>query len=708
MEAVKQVNFTQAIIYMKILDNGSLVVVDENTAVRFLEIEKLQTISGFKANITHKRYSSNVVCFSSDAKYFVSCSGDAKEAKLYNVKTKKALAKSDRHQGEISCIGIDPKNRYMFSGGDDGKTFAIDIKSGKLAFTLPNHIDTINDIAFSSNSQWIATASYDRKISLFNLAMMTHKFRLKGQSSPVMKLQFLSDFRLLSIDKKNKAIVWNIQSSKVLARLDGIHDDVMQITKSSSDKFLFIGTKLGYILVYELVDYKLIAGRYIKLKNSITSLCFSDIDESLIIGTKNGDLLIYNIFAGEEYIVELLKNKQYSKIEEQIEVNPLLVYTKPYQLLEVLWKKTVSKAKKLLGNNEKNKALSLFNDFKNIPSKNQLIQKLMKEYLEFDKFVLLVKQNKLALAYGLTSRYPAYKDSELYESLELNWKKSFAKAQKYLLEANSNDKIQAILAPYRGIPDKTKLTHELINNVKIYTRFRVVISQKDFKMAFNLIEKNPFLMETTEYTIITNYADKIYIRLHELMQGDNTHLAIKLLNILKDFPDYEEEVSELLADAEIRQKFFDAVEENDLSEAYNILSVSEYLQGTEDGIKLNSLWDDDVEIANAYAAKGDITGISTALKQYIQIDSKRMSLATIFSWSYITQLESALKRKESMSTIEKGIKNYLLYFGYQEQIRCFYDIFKKHYPNTKIDLEHQKKGSLAMWKPIMIVKSILD
>ena len=67
---------------------------------------------------------------------------------------KKALAKIDRHQGAISCVGIDPKSRYVFSGGEDGKTFVLDIKSGKLAFTLPGHVDTINDIAFSYNMYW--------------------------------------------------------------------------------------------------------------------------------------------------------------------------------------------------------------------------------------------------------------------------------------------------------------------------------------------------------------------------------------------------------------------------------------------------------------------------------------------------------------------------------------------------------------------------
>ena len=63
----------------------------------------------------------------------------------------------------------------MFSCGEDGLTFGVDIKSAQLAFTLPRHIDTINDIAFSKSGQWVATASYDKNIAIFNLITMTPK-----------------------------------------------------------------------------------------------------------------------------------------------------------------------------------------------------------------------------------------------------------------------------------------------------------------------------------------------------------------------------------------------------------------------------------------------------------------------------------------------------------------------------------------------------
>ncbi|WP_434656759.1 hypothetical protein [Sulfurimonas sp. NW9] len=83
-------------------------------------------------------------------------------------------------------------------------------------------------------------------------------------------------------------------------------------------------------------------------------------------------------------------------------------------------------------------------------------------------------------------------------------------------------------------------------------------------------------------------------------------------------------------------------------------------------------------------------------------------MATIFAWTYINQLETAIREKRDRKEIENGIKNYILNFGIDDQIEILFEIFKKRYKDTKLDIEQLKKGSLSMWRPSMIVKSILD
>ena len=708
MTPIKKSKLSHPIIFVKILDDGTLLLVDTQTTIMYLNRDTLDVINGFKANIVHSRYKTKIVAFSSDGEYFATLSSDRKESKLFNAKTKKAIGKVNRHQGEVSCLAIDPKNNYMFSCGDDGKTFAMDLISGKLAFTLPLHLDAINDIAFSESGQVLATTGYDKRISLFHLSTMSPGHKLVAHTAPIMKLQFLSNNRLFSVDKDSKAIIWDLKSAKVIIRLEGIHDDVVHVTKSSDGQFLFLGTVLGYIIVYELKKYKLLSKKYIKLAASITSLEFDAINNYLIIATEDNDLLFYDIFKGEDKLKEFMLKKQYDLIYKYITKNPLLEYTKVYQKVVILWDITVEKIREALELNDNKRAEELFKSFQNIPEKNAIMQKITQEFLEYNKFSTLISQGKIPLAYALANAHPIYKESKLYKALESNWKKNFILAQKYYIDPKGMDKAKEILAPYRGISEKTKLIQELFIEGDVYRRLKVSIGQRDFRGSFELIKLHPFLKEFPEYTALINYADTLYIKSQKLLEENDTHSAIKILRVLMDFTDFEEIAKGLIEEVEAKHRFFNAVRDEDIISAYNILATSEELQSSEEGMLLQKQWNDDIAKANAYAVEGNTLGIKNVLSSYMNISSKFMSLATVIGWAYMIQLEQAVKQKREQQTIENGIKNYILSFGLQDQIESFYNIFKKYYPQSKMALKVQTKGSLKMWRPSMIVESILD
>lgn len=700
--------FQHPVILVKILESGNILSVDSKTTVAIMDKITLNVVNGFNGKIFHEEYRSRVVDFNSDATSFVSVSSEADSSKLFNLKTKKLITKVTRHHGHVTCVGIDPLNRYMFSCSEDGKTFAMDINSGKLAFTLPVHVDAINDIVFSDNAKLIATASYDKKVLLFNIDSMSQVHRLIGHSAPVIKLQFLDNQRVFSVDKNGNGIVWDTKSGKVIKRLDGIHDSVEQVTKSSDNNFLFLATALGYILVYELQNYKLLSPKYIKLSTPITALCFDGERQSLIIATASKELFFYPIYYGEKDIEGFFEKKEYNFIYPYIENNPLLVYTKIYQKLEIIWDLTVKKAKLSLEIGDKNRAINLFKSFKNIPSKNRVMQKIILEYSDFDKFALFAKQDKIPLAYSLANKHPMYRDSKIFKSLEAEWKKTFVIAQKYSLDPKAQDKAREVLAPYRGVSEKTKFIKDLFMQGDVYRRFKIAIGQKDFKLSFELIKLNPFLKEFPEYEALMNYADTLYIKSQKFIENDDTHSAIKIFRILRDFSDFKEDAENMMAEIESKHKFYAAIKEEDIASAYNIMETFEELQKTEDGLALQKRWKSDFSKANYYAVDGDIKGIKNVLSDYMQINSKYRSLGRVFGWAYMIQLEQAVRQKRDQYLIENGIKNYILCFGLQEQIENFFNIFKKYYPKSKLNLELQTKGSLKMWRPSMIVNSILD
>lgn len=708
MKALQSKSLKKPIISIEILEDKQLIVVDSETTVRYFERGSFELQGGFKVNIVHEEYKTELFRYSGDGNFFVTLSADAKESRLYNSKTKKIITKFDRHQGRVSCVGIDPLSRYMFSCGDDGKVFAIDLKSGKLVFTLPVHVDAVNAIACSQNANWVATVSYDKKISLFNLATMNPKEKLRIHSEPVMHVRFFHNNKLITIDKSASAIIWSMSDEKIIGRLKGIHDDVTKLTISSDEKFLFIGTALGYILVYDLETYTLLSSKYIKLSSAITAMAFDAENNHLLVGTHNGNVLIFDIYQGEEELKELLLKKDFQSIQEATKENPILEYTQVYGTVLALWEKTFQKAKVALENGDQERALALLVHFKHIPSKNSIIQKTIKDYADFEKFKLYVSQGKLPLAYSVVNQHPAYKESKIYKHLEQTWQKAFLQAQKLLMTPRGLEQAKEILLPYRGVSEKTKLIQELLTQSEVYKRFRSSISQKEFLVSFDLLKQHQFLYEFPEYTMLTNYGDTLYIKIEQFLEEGDTHGALRLLRILVDFPDFSEEVKELTRSVESRQRFFQAIEEDDLITAYNMLESIDDLQESEDGKRLQTLWNDDLKRSSEYASNGDSKGLQESLAKYMKVSSKYMSIGTIFGWCYIVQLEDAVANQRAQKDIENGIKNYMLCFGLQDQIENFYGYFKSSYLESKLSLEFLTQGSLSMWRPSMIVDSILD
>jgi len=698
--------FNDSIIYTKCLDNSVLVMADSLTTVRYLNKESLAVLNGFKLGTEQKWYKNSIISFCDNGDYFALISEDAKYSTLYNANTKKAISRIDRNKGGVSCVAVDRRGKYFFSCGEAGKTFVVDIKSAKLSFTLPGHIDTVNDIVFSPNNQNVATASYDKKILIFNYIMMTPVAKLIAHTAPVMKIHFIDDKTLFSVDKNGGAIIWDLVTKKVLLRLSGIHDDITQVT--SCEKFLFLGSDLGFILVYDLEDFKQVSRSFIKLSSSITSLEFDSSNNTLILGSEDGELYINYIYDGDEHLESLIENEEYELVEKFIEENPLLRHTKAYVVFNTIWEKTILKASELLQSAQRDEAKEAMRVFHQTPSKRTIMKKMLQEYEEFDKFVLMIKNGNIALAYSIANKHKSYKKSKVYLALEDRWRKLFAQAQVLAQEPSGKDRVYKLLYQYRGISEKTIHIQEMLTKTNVFNRFKDSITKKDFKIAFELIKVNPFLREFKEYNSLMTYGDALYIHISKSIDSRDLHDSIKSLRVLIDFPDYEMIAKKMIQDIESQGKFHRAVEDEDFGTAYNLLSKSMILEDTINGQKLIKAWESDFSIAEVYASKGDISGIDSVMSNYRNISSKNMSLVAIYSWAYITQIENQIKQKRDKARIEKGIRNYILNFGHDDHISSTYEIFEKQYGKSKLNLDSLKKGSRDMWRVSMRVANILE
>jgi hypothetical protein len=705
MEVLKLINIKNPVVQMKMLTDGSMAVIDSQTTLRLLSVDDYKVIGGFKSNVHHARRSGFVADVGSTGEYFITLIPNTNKAALFSVAKKEILYKLGRHQGEIESVAIDPNNRYCVTCGQDGKVFVWAIKTARLAFSMPPHADYVTSVAFSQNGQWVATGSFDRTINLLNLATMKQPLKLIGHSGVVVGLMFLPDTRLLSAQKDGDLIVWDIQKGRLLKRLPKMSDTITALCISSDKRFVFVGTKLGYVGLYDMQSMELIKQRYLKESEEISSLAFIENQYRLAVGTVDGNIRFYPLFGDQEQYMELLKTRQYKAFYQTLDDNPILMYSKPYEIVEKIWEDVVSKARLFLEKGEKQKAKELFGLFEGVIQKNSFIAHVLRDYEKYAQFQLSVNEGRLPLAYSLAKQHSVFQDSEPYRKMEAKWKKLFAKAQEVILTPNGEEQARALVAPYRGISEKTMLIQQLFADKRLYEYFKKVIASRNFLKFFDLVKNHPFLKEFSEYTTVMEYADKLYIQGVKAYRAGELSTAKKVSEILVFFPDYATEATEMLETIKVKHLFFDAITSENYINAFAYLSSYPLLYDTKEAKLLEGVWNKAVDGSLRFALKGDIDGVKKQFEFYLSIVAKYASMATVFAQAYSVQLEQKLRAKAPMPELENGIRNYVGMFGTDDYILYFFAIYKNEYKTTT-DITMLKLGSLETWNPAMLISDI--
>ncbi len=698
----KTLNIKSAIISLKVLENKNLGMMEQSGAVRIIDTKNYKTIDGFKTNIVQERTWGNHMCFSASGEYAAAIIPHSNKAAIYSVKQRKLLYTTARHKGDVESVCMDDENHYFITGGTDGKTYIWNLKTGRMSYSFPPRADYITDVDI--NSAWAASASYDKSISVLNLATMSNPILLLGHSSVIVQMKILKGMRLLSTEKEGYIILWDLKNSKILHRFPKMHDEITCFVLSEDEKFLFVGTKSGYICLYALDKGIELKKNYLKLNTKITSMCL--INDELAVGTKRGDINFYDLVLNEDKLLSLLKQKAYVTLYETFEENPLLRYSNVYTSLENLYDETKKKAAILLEKEEVATAKSLLEPFCLIKSKQADIQNLFSDFREFAKFKEHVEKKRYSLAYTLANQFKHFQESSFYKNMEKEWHISFNKAKALAKNKNGDEQVNKILNNFKGISSKSILIQQLFEQRTAYMLFRKKLAQKDFQALSALIKKCPFVKEFDEYDLLMEFADKTFIKAQEAMKNRDYDKAMKYAVKLLSFPDLKEDAQSMMEEASVLEKFEVAFDNDDMNSMYKMISAYPYLSELSEAKALEDDWKYHLVLAEKYAAKADVFNAAGALEDFFEISSKHQSISVVMQEAYIMQIQRALRSEKPVNIIENAIKQYVLFFGINDHIEHFYENFSDKY-TTQVELKKLQKGNAALFRPTMIIEDIV-
>jgi len=174
----------------------------------------LQTLSGHEGAILG-------VAFSPDGRHIASASTD-RSVCLWEPTTGALVRVLTGHSGRVNCLAFSPDGRWLATGGEgqvpvaedsvglDGELKIWDVASGELRHSLWGHSGAINTVAFSPDSNRLASGSEDQTVKLWAPEFGQEVLTLRGHNAAVHGVAFCPDgFSLASVALDQTVRIWN-------------------------------------------------------------------------------------------------------------------------------------------------------------------------------------------------------------------------------------------------------------------------------------------------------------------------------------------------------------------------------------------------------------------------------------------------------------------------------------------------------------------
>ncbi|KAB2017659.1 hypothetical protein ES319_D08G177700v1 [Gossypium barbadense] len=133
----------------------------------------------------------------------------------------------------------------LVSGSDDFTMFLWEpavSKHHKVRMT--GHQQLVNHVYFSPDGQWVASASFDKSVKLWNGTTGEFVAAFRGHVGPVYQISWSADSRLLLSGSKDSTLkVWDIRTKKLKQDLPGHADEVFAVDWSPDGEKVASGGK---------------------------------------------------------------------------------------------------------------------------------------------------------------------------------------------------------------------------------------------------------------------------------------------------------------------------------------------------------------------------------------------------------------------------------------------------------------------------------
>ncbi|MBT5427094.1 MAG: WD40 repeat domain-containing protein, partial [Bacteroidetes bacterium] len=224
------------------------------------------------------------------------------------------------HERFIRSIAYSSDSKYLVTGSYDNTIKIWDATTGKELKTLLGHTDRVRSVKFSPNGKWIVSGSDDRTVRLWSVEGGLEAVVFEGHTDKVRAVAFHPAGKIIASGSSDNSIkLWSTETVAEIKTLSGHTSEVWTVDFGSSGRYLASGgekksSESGEIFLWDYKTSKIV--RTLQLKygtpialeispdGQVLAACTGNREKSKD-GWMNGRIEIWELFTGK--LIETLK-----------------------------------------------------------------------------------------------------------------------------------------------------------------------------------------------------------------------------------------------------------------------------------------------------------------------------------------------------------------------------------------------------------------